>query len=206
MGRKLRTTWLNRLASVILAMATTLVTGCAPTATTAHRIDPDTGIETWQTRANGVSLRLTQILPDQARAFYYGRGFDTGAVEQIATGACVFQSVFRNESVQDGIRFDLGEWRAQHAGQEIPLRLNADWQREWEARQVPAGPRTAFRFALLPTAHEYQVGDWNMGMTLYPLPLGSVFDLRFTWWSHGQRYESVLRDVHCATDSLKERP
>jgi len=182
-----------------------LASACTPADSTTRSVDPETAIETWQVRADGVSLRLTQILPDQARAFYYGRGFDTGAVERIAAGACVFQTVFRNESVREGIRFNLGEWRALRAGSEVPLRMNADWQREWEARQIPAGPRTAFRFALLPSAHEYQIGDWNMGMTLYPLPLGSEFDLRFVWWSGGQRFEAMLHGVRCATDSLKEK-
>ena len=78
--------------------------------------------------------------------------------------------------------------------------IEPKWQREWEARNVPAGPRTAFRFALFPTTHEYQAGDWNMGMTLYPLPLGSTFDLRFVWWSGGRRHESLLRGVRCAMD------
>jgi len=186
----------------IIGLSVAIVAGHAMASNTVRRVDAATGIETWETRGSGVSLRLTQILPDQVRAFYLGRGFDPVTVERIATGACVFQSVFRNESVATGIRFDLEEWDVLYRGRERKLRVDADWQREWETRRIPAGPRTAFRFALLPTRHEYAVGDWNMGMTLYPLALGSEFDLRFVWWEGSERHEARLNGVRCATDSI----
>jgi len=183
-----------------------VVAACATNVRQNQGIDPDSGIVTWEVQADGVALRLSQILPDQVRAFYLGRGFEPDAAELLATRACVFQTVFRNDAVAQGIRFHLGEWRALTAEGEVPLRLEQDWQREWAARGVPSGPRTAFRFALYPTEHRYQIGDWNMGMTFYPLPLGSEFDLRFVWWRDAQRYESVLRGVRCATDSAVEEP
>lgn len=194
----------SRRAAVVGLIAG--LAGCAANPPQTRSTDPDTGIVTWEAHTGGVSLKLSQILPDQVRAFYLGRGFDPAAAELLATGACVFQTVFRNESVSEGIRFHLGEWRALTAGGEVALRLDAHWQREWQARGVPPGPRTAFRFALYPTEHRYQVGDWNMGMTFYPLALGSEFDLRFVWWRDAQRYESVLRGVRCATDSVPEQP
>jgi hypothetical protein len=169
---------------------------------TVHRQDPATGIETWELATQGVSLRLTQILPDQVRAFYLGRGFDVPSVELLATQACVFQTVFRNESSGGPIRFHLGEWRALTARGETPLRLDADWQHEWERRGVPVPARTAFRFALYPTEHAYAVGDWNMGMTFFPLALGSRFDLRFAWRAGETRLAAILRAVRCATDTV----
>ncbi len=162
----------------------------------------DLPVETRETRVSGVYLSLTQILPDQVRAFYLGRGFDADSAELLATRACVFQTVFRNESVADGIAFNLAEWSVRTARGEQPLKLEREWQQEWERRGVAPGPRTAFRYALFPTEHRYEVGDWNMGMTTYALPLGSRFDLRFTWLADGKRHEAVMTAVRCATEAV----
>ena len=169
-----------------------------PAAETRHATDPETGIETWETAAHGVSLRLTQILPDQVRGFYLARGFDAGSVELLAAGACVFQTVLRNESARGAIEFSLADWRSVTAKGERPPKLEADWQKHWEKRGVPPAARTAFRYALYPTQHRYEVGDWNMGMTTYALPLGSRFDLRFVWREGGYRREAILSGVRCA--------
>lgn len=173
----------------------------APAAETRRTTEPETGIETWETAAHGVSLRLTQILPDQVRGFYLARGFDAGSVELLATGACVFQTVLRNESARGAIEFSLADWRSVTAKGERPLKLEADWQKDWEKRGVPLAARTAFRYALYPTQHRYEVGDWNMGMTTYNLPLGSPFDLRFVWREGDKRREAVLAGVRCATEA-----
>ncbi len=164
----------------------------------------DTPVETREIRASGVYLSLTPILPDQVRAFYLGRGFDADSAELLATKACVFQTVFRNESVAGGIAFNLADWRVRTAAGEQPLRLERDWQREWARRGVKQGPRTAFRYALFPTEHRYEVGDWNMGMTTYALPLGSRFDLTFVWHEGEKRHEAALRGVRCAVDDAKK--
>ena len=173
----------------------------APTAETRHAVDPETGIETWETAAHGVSLRLTQILPDQVRGFYLARGFDAGSVELLAAGACVFQTVLRNESARGAIEFSLADWRSVSARGERPPKLEADWQKDWEKRGVPLAARTAFRYALYPTQHRYEAGDWNMGMTTYALPLGSRFDLRFVWREGDQRRDALLSGVRCATEA-----
>jgi hypothetical protein len=175
-------------------------TAVAAAADTRHTTEPESGIETWETAAHGVSLRLTQILPDQVRGFYLARGFDAASVERLAAGACVFQTVLRNESARSAIEFSLADWRSVSARGERPLKLEADWQKEWEKRGVPLAARTAFRYALYPTEHRYDIGDWNMGMTTYPLPLGSRFDLRFVWREGGQRREAMLSSVRCATE------
>ena len=170
-------------------------------AQTVHRIEPDSGIESWETDTQGVSLRLAQILPDQVRGFYRARGFDAESVEFLAADACVFQTVLRNESAKSAIEFNLADWRIVTAKGERPLKLDPDWQKEWEKRGVPLSARTAFRYALYPTEHRYDIGDWNMGMTTYALPLGSRFDLRFVWREGGQRRAAVLSGVRCATEA-----
>lgn len=168
----------------------------------AHATDPD-GIESWEYRGQGVSLRLAQLLPDQVRGFYLARGFDTESVELLAAGACVFQTAFRNESVPGAIEFSLADWRIVTAAGEKPLKLEPEWQQEWERRGVPAAARAAFRFALYPARHRYETGDWNMGMTTYALTPGSRFDLRFVWREHGQRHEALLTGVRCAREGSK---
>jgi len=181
------------------------ISACDLTGTVTRRTEPGTGAKTAEIHVDGVYLRLTQILPDQVRGFYLARGFDPESVERIATGACVFQTIFRNDSVKGGIRFDLREWIVLHGGQTHSLRVDADWQEEWMARGIAPGPRTAFRFALLPTQHTYSVGDWNMGMTLYPLPLGSRFALRFVWRQGSRHHAAVIDGLRCASDNLGNR-
>lgn len=164
----------------------------------------DTPAEPRETRVSGVYLSLTPLLPDQVRAFYLGRGFDADSAELLATGACVFQTVFRNESVANGIAFNLADWRARTPQGEMPLKLERDWQREWKQRGVSPGARTAFRYALFPTEHRYEVGDWNMGMTTYALPPGSRFDLKFVWREGDKPRQAVMTGVRCATDTVNK--
>ena len=188
-------------ARKIIACLLFCAVGAATAAETRHATDPETGIETWEAAAHGVSLRLTQILPDQVRGFYLARGFDAESVELLAAAACVFQTVLRNESARGAIEFSLADWRSITARGERPLKLEADWQKDWEKRGVPLAARTAFRYALYPTQHRYDVGDWNMGMTTYALPLGSRFDLRFVWHEGDKRREAMLSGVRCATEA-----
>ncbi len=168
-----------------------------------HTTDPESGIETWEIATRGVSLRLTQILPDQVRGFYAARGFDTASVELLAVRTCVFQTIFRNDSAKHPIEFNLADWRILSAQGEQPLKLERDWQKEWEKRGVSAAARTAFRYALYPTEHRYELGDWNMGMTTYALPLGSRFDLRFVWRENGLQREAMLTGVRCAKETVR---
>jgi hypothetical protein len=171
-----------------------------------HARDPNTGAESWEIRAHGVSLKLAQILPDQVRGFYLARGFDTESVELMATRHCFFQTILRNESGTGPIHFDLAEWRTRTAAAEQRLKLVADWLPEWERRGVPQPARIAFRWALFPSEQSYEVGDWNMGMTTYSLPLGSRFDLEAVWQMGGdKRRKLVLTGVRCAADAVPER-
>ena len=50
-------------------------------AATDLSVDAETGLASWQTETDGVQVRLTQISPDQARAFYHARGFPPAAAE-----------------------------------------------------------------------------------------------------------------------------
>lgn len=160
--------------------------------------DLDTGAATWKTQAHGVTLRLTQILPDQARAFYINRGFDAEDAEPYAT-ACVYMTVLRNDAVPGGVSFRLADWRMRVNGEERPLRPVDEWMALWQQRGLTEPARIAFRWAQFPTEQEYELGEWNQGMLAMGLSAGSHFDLVARWQVDGTSYEGVLTDVRCPT-------
>jgi hypothetical protein len=81
--------------------------------TLAAGTDPDTGLHWWHIDSPALSLRLTQLLPDQTRAFFLGWGFPADAADAFARG-CVFQAIANNQAAADGpaIGRDLARWRA----------------------------------------------------------------------------------------------
>jgi len=170
----------------------------ASAAETRHAKDAETGIESWETQELGVNLSLTQMLPDQARAFYLARGFDREAAEAYAS-ACVFQTVMRNESSAP-ITFHLGDWRMLRGKRAFKLKTEPEWQHEWERHQLAGPARIAFRWAQFPLEQDFEPGDWNQGMTTYPLPRGACFDLKFKWRMGGKMREGILKGVCCAQD------
>lgn len=166
-------------------------------AETRHAVDPDTGAETWETRAQGVTLSLTQILPDQGRAFYLNRGFPAEAAEVYAT-ACVFMTVLRNDNAPGTVSFRLADWSIEHAGVKLPLKPVHGWLAEWRRRGLSEAAVIAFRWAQFPPEQEYEPGDWNQGMASTGLAPGAAFDLTARWQVAGQTYEGKLNDVRCA--------
>lgn len=164
-----------------------------------HRVDPETGIESWELRGKGIGLSLVQLLPDQARAFFLARGFDRESVERYAA-TCVFQTTFRNDSVNSTVSVRLADWRAVSGAHAQRPKLERDWQTEWEGRGIPEPARIAFRWSQFPTEQSFERGDWNMGMTTYALPPGSRFDLWFVWTAGSKRYQSIVKEVRCATE------
>lgn len=166
-------------------------------AETRHATDPDTGAETWETRAHGVSLQLTQILPDQARAFYLNRGFPAEAAERYAT-ACVYMTVLRNDAAPGEVGFRLADWRVVTEGRERPPRQVEEWMAVWKELKLPEPARIAFRWAQFPPEQEYAQGEWNQGMLTTGLPPGGRFDLIARWSVAGKTYEGKLENVRCA--------
>ena len=171
----------------------------ASAAGTRHEVNPKNMVETWESKDQGVFLSLTQISPDQARAFFLARGFDRKSVDEYAS-TCVFQTIFRNDSVPAAVSTALDNWRISTPKGEQGLKLEADWERQWEANQVPESARIAFRWSQFPMKQSFEPGDWNQGMTTYRLPMGSKFDLKFRWKIKGVLHESILAGVRCATD------
>ena len=185
---------------MIVLQALSFVGGAA-IADVEHDRDPTTGLETWQSQGKGVSFSFTQLLPDQSRAYFQGRGFQPANAELVAV-ACVFQTVIRNRAdAVAPVDLDLSGWRViRMQGNTRPPRLEADWQREWERRQVAGPARTAFRWSLFPTRQSFQPGDWNMGMVTFNLPPGERFDLELTWRQDGKPRRLVFNALRCAPD------
>ncbi len=165
----------------------------------APTVDPETGLATWQTETRGVQVRLTQISPDQARAFYQARGFSARAAERYAR-ECVFMTVVRNLG-DTPIHHRLADWRYLHQGQRHPLRSKAQWAAIWKRYGVNEAARIAFTWAQFPATQTFAPGDWNQGMTTYRVGRGERFDLEFVWRIDGKPFSAILPEVHCAPDA-----
>ena len=167
----------------------------------SHSIDEATGIESWKTSVAGVSISLTQILPDQLRAFYVNRGFSVAAIEPYAM-SCVYMTVLRNDTAAGVARFRLKDWRIVTANESRPPLSGAGWIERLEPVAQGNAPMIAFRWAQFPPEHAYQPGgDWNQGMLSMGLRAGEEFSLIASWTVEGQRFEGELKNVRCARES-----
>lgn len=188
-----------KLASLLVALAVTAAAHAAPAleGITRHSTDPDTGIPTWEVDTRGVHLRLTQITPEQARAFMLGRGMDRQSVEEFAH-ACVYMTVVRNESSQP-IEHNLAHWRylPEGSGQPKALLTKHDWLARWQPRKLSRPVTLAFEWSQFPVEQTFFPGDWNQGMTTFALPAGSRFDVIFRWKQNGKLHEGKLQHVQC---------
>lgn len=97
---------LHRLACAIMMLAAW--NAHAGDSKTLAQRNLETGLESWKTTRHGVTLELAQITPDQARAFFIGRGFEPAEAEHYA-GACVFMTILRNESAPAAISYRLAD-------------------------------------------------------------------------------------------------
>lgn len=161
------------------------------------RRDPDTGAATWEVQTQGVTLSLTQLLPDQIRAFYSARGFDAAAAEVFAQ-ACVFMTVLRNDAAAGELSFRLADWQVRQGGEARGLPSLAGWLERWQGLGVSGPARIAFRWAQFPPEQSYAPGEWNQGMLATGLPPGSRFNLSARWTAAGQTFEGRLQDVQCS--------
>ena len=163
---------------------------------TRYSQSPDTSIGTWETETAGVYLRMTQIAPDQARAFMAARGLDEKSVEEFARH-CVFMTVLRNESKQP-INYCLAEWRyVPEDGVPQVMLTKHDWLARFQPRNQPKAVKLAFEWAQFPVEQTFFPGDWNQGMTTFELAPGSRFDVVYRWRQGKKRFEGTLKNVQC---------
>ena len=174
-----------------LTLAFAILFAANATAEPEKHVDPETGLVGWEWQDDDVSITLNQRLPDQSRAYFQGRGFRSEAADRIAE-SCVFQAIIRNRADPPVVmQLNLADWRVHQAGESVrPLRLESEWQPEWERRDVGQAARIAFRWSLFPTVQTFQPGDWNMGMITIGLHPGESFDLEVVW-----RQDEVPRRV-----------
>ncbi|MCW8908224.1 MAG: hypothetical protein OQL28_13305 [Sedimenticola sp.] len=164
----------------------------------AHRVDVVTGAKTWETRSNGVHFSLTQLLPDQLRAFYVNRGFTLQQAEPYAT-SCVYMAVIRNDDAPGVIHFVSSDWPVSVEGGLHALLPVEGWLERLSAAGVRKSALVAFRWAQFPPEQSYRPGgDWNQGMLSIGLPAGSRFDITATWDIDGETYRAGLKEVQCA--------
>ncbi len=176
------------------------VWSAAALAGTDSSVDADTGLATWQTETADIQVQLTQISPDQARAFYQARGFPSEAAERYAS-ECVFMTVVRNIG-DTPIQHRLADWRYAPAGKPPrAIRSKAQWERVWKQQGVAEPARIAFTWAQFPATQTFAPGDWNQGMTSYSVPRGGRFDLRFVWRAGGKTHAGKLEQVRCADEN-----
>jgi hypothetical protein len=162
--------------------------------------DPETGLESWQIEMRGIQVRLTQINPDQVRAFYQARGFTPEQAEDYAS-SCVFMTVVRNISAIP-IEHRLADWRyVTDDGRERTIRSKTEWDQTWISRGVAESARIAFSWAQFPATQTFYAGDWNQGMTTYQLPRGSRFNLIVRWRAGQVGRETTLENVRCTDET-----
>ena len=165
---------------------------CFADAAQTKEIDPATGIITWKTKSQGVNISLTQILSDQARAFYVNRGFSLKQAESFAS-SCIYMTVIRNENAAGKIHFRKSNWSVISNNKPHPLVSTDSWIKTLKKEKVNKQALIAFRWAQFPTEQEYEVGgDWNQGMLSIGLQPGSLLDVIVRWDIKGKEYEKKL--------------
>jgi hypothetical protein len=187
-----------RILQLPLCLLGLLLASPPASAAQSHRVDADTGAETWETRSAGVTLSITQILPDQVRAFYVNRGFSADAIEPYAR-SCVYMTVLRNDAAPGVVRFRLADWTVDSDAESRPPIGVDTWMHRLGALEPGKAARIAFRWAQFPPEQSYEPGgDWNQGMLSMGLPAGAEFDLIARWYVDGENFEGMIENARCA--------
>ncbi len=183
------------------ALPTLLVAAIAGVAAASEsRTDPDLGTVTWETRDHGVYFSMTQLLPDQLRAFFLSRGFDRAATERYAT-SCVFMTVVRNDRAGAPVHLDVGNWSHDDGDGARPPMTRLAWEQVWRDQDVSDTARLAFRWAQFPDRQLYRTGgDWNQGMLSVDRHDDRPFDITAAVEIAGIPVSLVLEGVTCAID------
>jgi len=191
-------TWLN-MKNIIVASAIGLFSlSCYEETQQNINIDSVTGATTWKIHVHGVSFSLTQILPQQAQAFYVNRGFTLEQIEPY-TSSCVYMAVLRNDNAPGTIHFISNNWSVLTDGKSHSLVSVDNWVQQLTTSTTKKSALVAFRWAQFPPEQEYEPGgDWNQGMLSIGLASGSQFDIVARWDIDGKAYNAKLRGVRCA--------
>lgn len=163
-----------------------------------RRTDSVTGAKTWEIQVDGVHFSLTQLLPDQVRAFYVNRGFTLEQIEPYVA-SCVYMAVLRNDSAPGVIHYVSSSWPVSMNSRHYELVPVNQWVERLSGSGVKKPAVIAFRWAQFPPEQEYRPGgDWNQGMLSIGLSAGSLFDITVKWDIAGKGYQARLKEVQCA--------
>jgi len=186
------------MKNIILASVIGLFSlSCFAETIQSTHIDSATGAGTWRIHAHGVSFSLTQILPEQAQAFYVNRGFTLKQIESY-TSSCVYMAVLRNDNAPGTIHFIRNNWSILIDGKPHSLVSVDNWVQKLTTDNTKNSALVAFRWAQFPPEQEYETGgDWNQGMLSVGLPSGTQFDAIARWDIDGKAYETKLQGVRC---------
>jgi hypothetical protein len=161
-------------------------------------INSTTAAISWRTQAHGVYFSLTQILPEQARAFFVNRGFTLSEIEPYAS-SCLYMTVLRNDNAPGAIHFVRDNWSVLVDGKAHTLVSVEQWVLRLTTASTQKSALVAFRWGQFPPEQEYEPGgDWNQGMWSVGLPPGQRFNAIARWDVDGKPYQAKLQGVECA--------
>lgn len=156
-----------------------------------QQVNPESGLSSWKTAGDALSLELLQVVPDYVRAVYSARGLPQTIVDAVSS-YCVFGTILRNTS-QQPLRYRVADWRyITPDGVRHRIKTKSQWVGEWRKMGV------AFRWSLLPDDQTFNVGDWGQGFTTIGLQPGDRFDLEYSWRQGEATVTRTIREVHCA--------
>lgn len=182
----------------MLIVGIALTFNCLADSPQKKYISSTTGVASWEINTQGVNFSLTQILPEQAKAFYVNRGFTLEQTESFAS-SCVYMTIMRNDNAAGTIHFSQNNWSVIADNKRHTMVTVDAWLQKLKDRKVNKKALLAFRWAQFPPEQEYEVGgDWNQGMLSIGLPPGSIFDLIIRWDIKGENHQTTLREVQCA--------
>ncbi len=155
------------------------------------RVNPDTGLKSWQFEGEGLAIEFLQVPPDFIRASYAARGLPKELIESVAT-RCVFGSIVRNLSDQP-LSYRVADWRYLSVDAvEHKIKTKTQWLEQWHDMGV------RFNWSMLADDVTFSKGDWIQGFTTVAEPHGSHIGLKVVWSIAGKRHEKILPNLECA--------
>ena len=188
---------LKYLVALIIALQMSLLSDELIAAeVTIHKNDVS-GLLTWTSKDEGLSIELIQLLPDFVRAIYGKHNFSKKEIERVAS-YCVFGTIVRNTSDKH-LSYRVNNWRYRPTDKKLrSVKTKTQWLEEWKKAGI------SFSWTLLPDIGEFAVGDWQQGFTTIDLPRDSEFDLIYKWRLGDEVHSGVLKNVKCALENLPE--
>lgn len=165
------------------------------------------GARHWTMTADNLELKIVQMMPEQAHAFYLARGFKTEVARDIGA-SCMMQTVVTNKAAKTSgkaFSISLKKWQLKVQGNAKlqGIKLKETWDRHWKTDDISAAARIAFRWATFPSEQTFEPhGDYNWGMISFGLTSGSRFDLNVVWHQEGHQKSIWIRNMQCQTDNM----